>query len=112
MLPGQGGQNLNPQWAPDGKSIAFVSDRTGIANIFLVRPRQRRSTTSSRTSSVRCSGITEYSPAITWARQADRLAFTYFENGDYTVWMTANPRRLEGEPFRAQSGRGRRDGIA
>ena len=28
------GKNINPQWAPDGKSLAFVSDRTGISNIF------------------------------------------------------------------------------
>ncbi|HVZ48204.1 MAG TPA: hypothetical protein VG916_05445, partial [Gemmatimonadaceae bacterium] len=25
-IPGQDGKNLNPQWAPDGKSIAFISD--------------------------------------------------------------------------------------
>ena len=35
VLPNQAGQNLNPMWAPDGKSIAFVSDRTGIPNIFI-----------------------------------------------------------------------------
>ena len=35
VLPNQAGQNLNPMWAPDGKSIAFVSDRTGIPNLFI-----------------------------------------------------------------------------
>ena len=29
------GRNVSPQWAPDGQSFAFVSDRTGIANVFL-----------------------------------------------------------------------------
>src|SRR5690606_7515554 len=29
------GRNVSPQWAPDGQSIAFVSDRNGVANIFL-----------------------------------------------------------------------------
>ncbi|HMG17760.1 MAG TPA: hypothetical protein VK573_03460, partial [Gemmatimonadales bacterium] len=29
------GKNINPVWAPDGRSLAFVSDRTGIANVFL-----------------------------------------------------------------------------
>ena len=29
------GKNINPVWAPDGKSLAFVSDRTGISNIFM-----------------------------------------------------------------------------
>src|SRR4029079_566827 len=35
VIPRQDGLNTNPQWAPDGKSVAFVSDRTGIANVFL-----------------------------------------------------------------------------
>ena len=29
------GRTSARQWAPDGKSFAFVSDRTGIANIYL-----------------------------------------------------------------------------
>ncbi len=29
------GTNINPQWSPDGQSLAFVSDRTGVSNIFL-----------------------------------------------------------------------------
>ena len=99
VVPGQGGHSLNPQWAPDGKSIAYISDRTGIANLFLfdIASKEHYQLTNVIGS---VSGITEYSPAITWARQADKLAFTYFEDGDYTVWMTNNPRRLRGEPYR------------
>jgi Tol biopolymer transport system component len=101
VLAGQGGHNLNPQWSPDGKSIAFISDRTGIANVFLFElANKEHYQLTNVIGSV--SGISEYSPAITWARQADKLAFTYFEDGDYTVWMTNNPRRLRGEPFRAR----------
>jgi Tol biopolymer transport system component len=101
VLPGQGGHNLNPQWAPDGKSIAYISDRTGIANVFLADlTNKEHYQLTNVIGSV--SGITEYSPAITWAPKADKLAFTYFEDGDYTVWMTGNPRRLKGEPFRAR----------
>src|SRR3712207_5388221 len=29
VVPGQTGLNINPQWAPAGRSIAYVSDRTG-----------------------------------------------------------------------------------
>jgi Tol biopolymer transport system component len=99
VVGGQGGHNLNPQWAPDGKAIAYISDRTGIANVFLfdLGNREHYQLTNVIGS---VSGITEYSPAITWARQADKLAFTYFEDGDYTVWMTNNPRRLRDQPFR------------
>jgi Tol biopolymer transport system component len=99
VLPGQDGLNLNPQWAPDGKSLAFISDRTGIANIFLydLESKQHYQLTNVIGS---VGAFTEYSPAITWAHQADRLAFTYYENGDYTVWSVNNPRKLKQEPFK------------
>ena len=45
------------------------------------------------------SAITEYSPVITWARGADRMAFTYYENSDYTVWAVDNPRGLKTVAF-------------
>ena len=99
VLPGQAGLNINPQWSPDGRSIAFVSDRTGIANVFLydLDTKEHYELTNVVGS---VSAITEYSPAISWARKADRLAFTYYENGDYTIWSVNNPRGLRKLPFR------------
>ena len=99
VVPNQAGQNLNPMWAPDGKSIAFVSDRTGIPNLFIydLEKKQHFQITNVVGAVL---AVTEYSPVITWARQADRLAFAYYENGDYTVWSVSNPRRLMKEPFR------------
>jgi WD40 repeat protein len=97
VLPGQDGLNLNPQWAPDGRSIAYVSDRTGVANVFLY---DLDAHLHYRLTNVvgGVSGITEYSPAISWARGADRLAFSYYENGDYTIWSVSNPRALKKSP--------------
>ncbi|HYD52217.1 MAG TPA: hypothetical protein VEA99_06310 [Gemmatimonadaceae bacterium] len=99
LLPDQKGLNFNPQWAPDSRSLAYVSDRTGIPNVFLfdLGDRQHYQLTNVVGG---ISGITEYSPAITWARQADRLAFTYFEDGVYTIWSVANPRALRKGPVR------------
>src|SRR5205085_1277981 len=34
-IPGTVGLALNPQWAPDSRSIAYINDRTGIPNVFL-----------------------------------------------------------------------------
>ena len=99
VVPGQGGHNLNAQWAPDGKSLIFVSDRTGIQNLFLYDMEQREHYQLTNV----VGGVlafTEYSPVISWARGADRLAYTYYENGDYTIWSIDNPRSLRQKPFR------------
>jgi Tol biopolymer transport system component len=100
LVPGQAGLNLNPQWSPDGTAIAYVSDRAGTANIFLY---DLASGTQYQLTDLAgaVSGITEYSPAISWARDADRLAFTYFEDGKYTVWTVDHPRSLARTPYHA-----------
>ena len=99
VVPGQDGLNINPQWSPDGRSLAYLSDRTGAANLFLfdldVREHYQLTNVVGAVSA-----LTEYSPAISWARQADRLAFTYYEDGDYTIWTLNNPRALKKQPFR------------
>src|SRR6185437_10252210 len=99
ILPEQGGLNLNPQWSPDGKEIAFISDRTGVPNIFLYDfGTQQHYQITNVLAGV--GAITEFSPAITWARGADRIASTYYEKGDYTVWTFDNPRALKRAAFR------------
>lgn len=98
LLDQMSGFNINPQWAPDGMSIAFISDRTGIPNIFLydLTDRQVYQLTNAFTG---ISGITPISPAISWATQADRLAITYYEKGDYDVYVIDNPRSLKQLPY-------------
>ena len=99
---GQAGLNLNPQWAPDGRSLAYVSDRTGTQNVFLY-DLDRRDHFQLTNVVGGVLAITETSPVISWARTADRLAFTYYENGDYTVWALDNPRLLRRDPYREPS---------
>ncbi|HXD49958.1 MAG TPA: BamA/TamA family outer membrane protein [Gemmatimonadaceae bacterium] len=101
-LPGQDGLNLNPQWAPDGRSIAYVSDRSGTPNVFLYDLTSRQHYQLTNVAG-EVGALTEYSPAISWARGADRLAFTYYENGEYTIWTVNNPRALRGAPYRPRS---------
>ena len=99
LLPNQAGLNINPQWAPDGKSIAFLSDRTGISNLFLYdfTDKEHYQLTNVLGS---INAVAEYSPAITWARGADLMAFVYYEKNDNTVWKLPNPRSLKKLPFR------------
>ena len=93
------GKNINPVWAPDGRSLAFVSDRTGIANVFLydLADGQIYQLTNMFTG---VQGITPLSPVLTWAPQADRMAFVYYEDGQYSVYSLENPRSLRRGPYR------------
>lgn len=93
------GKNINPVWAPDGKSLAFVSDRTGISNIFLYDLGERLiyQITDIYTG---VTGIAPLSPVLSWAREADRLAFAYYERGSEEVYAVDNPRALRREPYR------------
>ncbi len=93
------GKNINPVWAPDGRSLAFVSDRTGINNVFLydMADGQIYQLTNMFTG---VQGITPLSPVLTWAPQADRMAFVYYEDGQYSVYSLENPRSLRRGPYR------------
>jgi WD40 repeat protein len=104
VLPGQGGLNLNPAWSPDGRQVAFISDRTGIPNIFLFdfADNQHYQITNVLGG---VSAITEYSPAISWAKNADRIAYTNYERGDYTIWTIENPRALKRQAFNPATSR-------
>jgi hypothetical protein len=96
------GKNVSPQWGPDGQSIAFVSDRTGVSNIFLYDLGEKAvyQLTDFYTGS---QGITPLSPVLSWAPQADRLAFVYFEKGKYDVYTLSNPRSLKRRPYQGQA---------
>ena len=101
VLPNQPGLSINPQWAPDGRSLAYITDRNGVPNVFLYDFGNREHYQLTNVAGG-ISGITEFSPALTWARTADRLAFVHFEKkGEYTVWTVDNPRSLKKEPYRA-----------
>ena len=98
LLDHMRGSNINPQWAPDGLSLAFVSTRSGNANVFLYELGERAvyQLTNVFTG---VAGLTPMSPAISWASQADRLAFTYYEEGRYNVYSIENPRSLKRVPY-------------
>jgi len=92
------GKNIDPVWSPDGRSLAFVSDRSGIANVFLYDfvDGQIYQLTNMFTG---VQGITPLSPVLSWAPQADRLAFVYYEDGQYSVYSVENPRSLRRGPY-------------
>ncbi len=99
ILPGMDhGKNMNPQWAPDGRALAYVSDRTGVSNLYLYEFSDQASyrLTDFYTG---IQGISALSPAISWARGADKLAFVYYERGKYDVYTINNPRQRKQAPW-------------
>ena len=94
------GKNINPTWSPDGTALAFVSDRNGISNLYLYEfgDDEVYQLTDFFTG---ISGISPLSPVISWAREVDRLAFAYYEDGKHHVYTLDNPRSLRQEPYRA-----------
>src|SRR2546426_1730976 len=67
------GKNINPEWAPDGASLAFVSDRTGINNIYLYDFTDGNvyELTDLYTGAA---GIMQLSPVLSWAPGGSRPA--------------------------------------
>ena len=89
------GKNINPQWSRDGGDLYFVSDRTGISNVY------RLGLESGRVSQITdvatgVSGITATSPALSVARVADRAVFSVFEKGGYRIHTVEGAAALQG----------------
>jgi Tol biopolymer transport system component len=97
FVPGTegGSTNTNPSWTRDGQGVYFISDRTGIANIFRV------DLASGATYKVTdlftgVSGISVLSPAFSAARNADRLLFTAYERTGFNIYSITDRSTLAG----------------
>lgn len=99
LLPGmEHGNNASPQWSPDGGDIAFVSDRTGVSNVYLYNlAEQRAYQITDLFTGVQ--GITPLSPVLSWAHGADKLAFVYYARDMFDVYTMDNPRGKKGNPW-------------
>ncbi|MGH7657520.1 MAG: hypothetical protein ACREL6_04740, partial [Gemmatimonadales bacterium] len=91
------GRNSSPQWSPSGREIAFVSDRDGVSNIYLydLADQSLWQLTNFYTG---VQGIVPLSPVLSWAHQADRLAFVYYEDSNYDIYTLQNPRSYRRPP--------------
>jgi Tol biopolymer transport system component len=99
LVPNMAGtKNTSPQWTRDGSGLYFVSNRTGIPNVYRVdiATGELAKLTNLFTG---VSGITDVSPSLSVARAADRMLFTVFENGAYNIYSLTDPRELAGTPL-------------
>jgi len=81
----EGATNINPLFSNDNKSILFLSDRDGFRNLY------RYSLDSAKIYQMTkfftgISGITEYSPAVSIARNQDLVSYSYFYGGKYSIY--------------------------
>jgi Tol biopolymer transport system component len=95
------GKHINPQWTKDGQGLYFITDVSGISNVyrFDFRGGDLAQVTDLITG---ISGITATSPAISTAAGADRLAYTAFEGGDYNIYIVETPEQLAGVPIEGE----------
>lgn len=95
------GKHINPQWTKDGQGLYFVTDVSGISNVyrFDFRGGDLARVTDLITG---VSGITATSPVISTAARADRLVYTAFEAGDYNLYVIDEPAQLAGVPIEGE----------
>jgi len=75
-----GSKHINPQFAPDGRQLYFVSDREGFSDIYRLDLASNQVSQITR-ASTGISGITANSPTLSVATHDGRLVFSVFNNG-------------------------------
>jgi Tol biopolymer transport system component len=91
------GKHINPQWAPDGASMYFVSDQNGISNVYRITVADGRiAQVTNLYAGV--SGITDLSPALTVASRSGEVGFNVYSNDGYSVYVADDPTVLAGRP--------------
>ncbi|MFB3776301.1 MAG: basic secretory protein-like protein [Bryobacteraceae bacterium] len=91
------GKHVGPQWSGDGSALYFLSDHSGVSNVYSVRLSDGtfRQITNLQTG---VSGISKLSPAFSVAQNSDRLVFSAFEEGDYRLYAMEGFSALAGKP--------------
>ncbi len=82
-----GADNLNPVFSPDQQHIYFLSNRDGFRDLYEyeLKTKQVYQRTKFFTG---ISGITEFSPAISMAREQDLLTYTLYIDNAYRIYKT------------------------
>lgn len=89
------GKHINPQWAPDGNSLYFVSDQNGIPNLYRISVDNGRVTQVTNLYAG-ISGITDLSPAISVAARSGDVSFSVYSNDGYSIYVADDPAVLAG----------------
>jgi len=95
IRPFSRGQQHNPQFSPDGRSLYFISDHDGFKDVYRY---SRADGSVYRITELQTgvSGITATSPAMSVAQQSGRMLFSVFSNSGYSI-VSLSKEETEGE---------------
>lgn len=81
-------KHMNPQYAPDGRSLYFISDQDGFSDIYQYTfgTEDLRRITRIATG---VSGITSMSPAMSVAEEAGSILFSVFDQREFHIYSLA-----------------------
>ncbi|MHB9031176.1 MAG: peptidase S9, partial [Candidatus Latescibacterota bacterium] len=94
--------HTNPQFAPDGRSIFFISDREGFQDIYRIALGSNTIYQVTRIATG-VSGITPLSPALSISPQSGLLVFSVFQKSDYNLFRIP-PEESAGTPVSRSGG--------
>ncbi len=80
-------EEANPIFSPDAQSLAYVSDKNGIYNLYL----HKLDTDESYPVTDVISGVLQ----ANWNRNGNKLVFTSFYEGGFDIYMLSNPLKLK-----------------
>ena len=83
------GDDRSPAWSPDGRKLAFLSDRSGTPNILLYD--------TADSSFTQLTDVVGGILSLTWSSQSDRMVFSAYNHAGYDVFAVSAPLSLDAE---------------
>ncbi|HUE95219.1 MAG TPA: hypothetical protein VMN39_01080 [Longimicrobiaceae bacterium] len=105
LLPDNGAEkSINPNWTQDGDGLYFISNLTGIPNLFRL-DLATEDLFQITDLFIGVSGITDVSPALSVSRDGSRAVFTEFVENGYNIFALTDRTELAGKPVdRSEAG--------
>ncbi len=88
------GDDHSPAWSGDGRKLAFISDRNGTPNIYLLD--------TADSSITQLTDVRGAVASLSWSRENDRLVFSAFDRLGFDVFSVREPLTADGVLARLQ----------